>query len=120
MSTILLIEDNEDIRMNTSEILALANYSVLLAENGYIGIQMAGEHKPDLIICDVMMPGLDGYGVLSLLQQDAALSSIPFIFMTAVDKIKDEDGVAEYISKPFDVAVLLLAIEEKIGKKLSA
>lgn len=120
MPTILLIEDNEDIRTNTSEILALANYTVLQAENGYIGIQMAGEHKPDLIICDVMMPVLDGYGVLSLLQQDAALASIPFIFMSAIEKIKEEDNMAEYIAKPFDVAALLLTIETKISEKLSA
>lgn len=120
MPTILLIEDNEDLRTNTSEILALANYTVLLAENGYIGIQMAGEHKPDLIICDIMMPELDGYGVLSLLQQDATLASIPFIFMTAIDKSKEESSSEEYIVKPFDATALLLAIETRISEKLSA
>lgn len=116
MPTILLIEDNEDLRTNTAEILALANYTVLLAENGYIGIQMASEQKPDLIICDVMMPELDGYGVLSLLQQDATLAGIPFIFMSAIEKSREEDSSAEYITKPFDVAALLLIIESRINE----
>ena len=64
MKKILLIEDNYDIRHNTAEILELSNYKVLVAENGKIGVEMAMEYSPDLIICDIMMPVLDGYGVL--------------------------------------------------------
>jgi CheY-like chemotaxis protein len=117
MPTILLIEDNEDIRINTSEILALADYNVLLAEDGSIGMQLATEHKPDLIICDIMMPGLDGYGVLSLLQKDETLGSIPFIFMTAIEDDKVESSVGEYISKPFNAVSLLLIIENRLKNK---
>lgn len=64
MKKILLIEDNVDIRTNAGEILELSNYTVILAENGKVGVEKAIKHKPDLIICDIMMPVLDGYGVL--------------------------------------------------------
>lgn len=69
MRSILLIEDNDELRENTAEILELANYKVTSAENGKVGIQAALEKKPDLIICDVMMPELDGYGVLHLINK---------------------------------------------------
>lgn len=110
--TILLIEDNEDIRTNTAEILVLANYRVLVAEDGNVGMQLAREHKPDLIICDVMMPELDGYGVRKLLQKDEVLALIPFMFMTAIaEKISDD-----YITKPFNAVSLLQAIERRLAK----
>ena len=69
MKKILLIEDNEEIRNNTAEILELSNYEVIAAENGKIGVEKAIENKPDLIICDIMMPELDGYGVLHAVQK---------------------------------------------------
>jgi CheY-like chemotaxis protein len=69
MTKVLLIEDNLEVRENTSEILALANYEVLIAENGKIGVDLAQKHLPDLIICDIMMPELDGYGVLHILSK---------------------------------------------------
>ena len=69
MKSILLIEDNPEIRENTAEILELANYKVYVAENGKSGIELALQHKPDLIICDIMMPELDGYGVLHALHK---------------------------------------------------
>ncbi len=68
MTSILLIEDNDEIRENTAEILELAGYKVFTAENGKIGVELATENKPDLVICDIMMPVLDGYGVLHLTQ----------------------------------------------------
>ncbi|MBC7508549.1 MAG: response regulator, partial [Ferruginibacter sp.] len=83
MQRVLLIEDNIEIRENTAEILELANYKVDTAANGKLGIEMALEHLPDLIICDIMMPVLDGYGVLHLLQKNEVLKNIPFIFLTA-------------------------------------
>ena len=83
MKTILLIEDNLDIRENTNEILALADYQVLTAENGKVGVQLALSEKPDLIICDIMMPELDGYGVLHILSKNPETARIPFIFLTA-------------------------------------
>ena len=73
MSTILLIEDNLEIRENTAEILELANYNVVTAENGKVGIEKANEVEPDVIICDIMMPVLDGYGVLHLLNKNEKL-----------------------------------------------
>ena len=81
MKSILVIEDNFDVRENIAEILELANYRVLTAENGKQGIEQAKRINPDLIICDVMMPELDGYGVLHLLSKDDKTASIPFIFL---------------------------------------
>ena len=89
MKTILLIEDNEDIRENTAEILDLAGYKVLTAENGKIGVELALEHKPDLVICDIMMPVMDGYGVLHMLQRNEEMMDTPFIFLTAKTERSD-------------------------------
>ena len=73
MSKILLIEDNHDVRENTAEILELANYNVVTAENGKIGVEKALQDRPDLIICDIMMPVLDGCGVLHLINKNEEL-----------------------------------------------
>ena len=81
MKQLLLIEDNDDIRENTAEILELAGYNVETAENGKVGVEKALANKPDLIVCDVMMPVLDGYGVLHLLNKNPDLKGIPFIFL---------------------------------------
>ena len=89
MRKILLIEDNQDIRENTAEILTLASYQVLTAENGKDGVSLALVEKPDLIICDIMMPVLDGYGVLHLISKNEELSGTPFIFMTAKSERSD-------------------------------
>ena len=123
MNTILLIEDNLEIRENTAEILELANYRVITAENGKIGIEKALADIPDLIICDIMMPVLDGYGVLHLLNKNEALKDIPFIFLTAKTDRQDfrkgmEMGADDYITKPFTELELLNAIEQRL-KKLS-
>ena len=83
MNTILLIEDNVEIRENTAEILELANYKVVTAENGKDGVEKAAAVKPDVIICDIMMPVLDGYGVLHMLNKNEQLRDIPFVFLTA-------------------------------------
>ena len=88
MLRVLLIEDNDEIRENTAEILELANYKVDTAPNGKIGVEKALENAPDLIICDVMMPVLDGYGVLHLIQKNENLKTIPFIFLTAKSEKK--------------------------------
>jgi CRP-like cAMP-binding protein/CheY-like chemotaxis protein len=121
MKTILIIEDNTDVRENTSEILELANYRVLQAENGKIGVEVAQKMKPDLIICDIMMPVLDGYGVIHLLNKNPETASIPFIFLTAKTERLDirkgrEMGADDYISKPFDDIELLNAIESRLKK----
>ncbi|OKL40420.1 response regulator [Pontibacter flavimaris] len=121
MKKILLIEDNTEIRENTAEILSLANYAVVEAENGRVGVDLARKEQPDLIICDIMMPQLDGYGVLHLLSKDPATASIPFIFLTA--KTEKEDfrkgmnlGADDYLTKPFDDVELLDAIEMRLKK----
>lgn len=121
MKKILFIEDNDDIRENTAEILDLANYKVILAENGKVGVEKAIEHVPDLIICDIMMPVLDGYGVLHAIHRNEAIKNIPFIFLTAkterVDMRKGmELGADDYITKPFDGTELLNAVDSRLKK----
>src|SRR4051812_20977154 len=105
MKKILLIEDNAGIRENTSEILSLANYSVITAENGKVGVELAQRERPDLIICDIMMPELDGYGVLHILGKKDDTASIPFIFLTAKTEKTDirkgmNLGADDYLTKP--------------------
>jgi CRP/FNR family cyclic AMP-dependent transcriptional regulator len=121
MKRILLIEDNPDIRENTAEILELANYMVTTAANGKTGVELAFKEKPDLIICDIMMPVLDGYGVLHLLHKNNDLQNIPFIFLSAKSERTDirkgmEMGADDYITKPFDETELLNAVEGRLKK----
>ena len=121
MQRVLLIEDNDDIRENTAEILELANYRVETASNGKMGVEMALENIPDLIICDVMMPVLDGYGVLHLLHKNDSLKNVPFIFLTAKTERGDfrkgmEMGADDYITKPFNDIELLTAVESRLKK----
>ena len=121
MKKILLIEDNLEVRENISEILSLANYNVVTAENGKIGVELTQSEKPDLIICDIMMPELDGYGVLHILSKNEETAGIPFIFLTAktekVDIRKGMNlGADDYLTKPFDDTDLLNAIEARFKK----
>jgi len=121
MKKILLIEDNTDVRENTAEILMLAEYEVITAENGKDGVQVALKEKPDLIICDIMMPVLDGHGVLHLLSKNDTTAGIPFIFLTAkADRGDVRKGMAmgadDYLIKPFDDEDLLNAIEVRLKK----
>jgi DNA-binding response OmpR family regulator len=122
MRKILLIEDNTEIRENTAEILELDGYQVITAENGKAGVELALKETPDLIICDIMMPVLDGYGVLHLLSKHAGTESIPFIFLTAKADRGDyrkgmEMGADDYITKPFEDVELLNAIESRFKKQ---
>ncbi|NNU33382.1 response regulator [Mucilaginibacter sp. S1162] len=89
MRTILLIEDNNDIRENTCELLELEGYKVIPALNGKTGLTTAFEHLPDLILCDIMMPEVNGYEVFVGLQADPATRAIPFIFLTASAENKE-------------------------------
>ncbi|WP_156308628.1 response regulator [Sphingobacterium endophyticum] len=120
---ILIIEDNSDIRESTAEILELTGeYSVLVAEEGKTGVDMAIKHKPDLILCDIMMPELDGYGVLYMLNKHENTQQIPFIFLTAKAEKADlrkamEMGADDYLTKPFDDMELLNAIESRFKKR---
>ena len=119
---ILIIEDNKDIRENVVEILGLAGYTVFEADNGKTGIELAVNNLPDVILCDIMMPELDGYGVLFMLNKNPETAAIPFIFLTAkaerIDQRKGmEMGADDYLTKPFDDIELLNAIESRLRKK---
>ena len=119
---ILIIEDDAILRENTAEILTLANYDVITATNGKSGIKKASQSHPDLIICDILMPELDGYGVLQILMRNTDLQKIPFIFMSAKTNHSDvrkgmDLGASDYITKPFEESELLSAIESRLKKK---
>jgi len=121
MKSILVIDDNKDIRENTAEILDLAGYKTFTAENGKKGVDLALREKPDVIVCDIMMPELDGYGVLHLLKKNTDTQDIPFVFLTAKTERSDfrkgmEMGADDYITKPFDDIELLNAIEVRLKK----
>ena len=121
MKKILIIEDNLEVRENTAEIIELSNYEVITAENGKVGVELALKELPDLIVCDIMMPVLDGYGAYHLLSKHKETASIPFIFLTAKSEKSDfrrgmEMGVDDYITKPFDGIELLNAIEVRLKK----
>lgn len=121
MKKILLIEDNLEIRENTEEILELAGFNVLTAENGKVGASTAQKELPDLIVCDIMMPVLDGYGVLHILNRNPKTANIPFIFLTAkADRADFRKGMSlgadDYLTKPFDESELLDAIEIRLSK----
>lgn len=122
MKKVLIIEDNDDIREGTAEMLDLAGYETFTAKNGKIGVELAIKQLPDLILCDIMMPELDGYGVLYLLQKNLQTATIPFIFMTAKAERADmrkgmEMGADDYLTKPFDDVELFNAIESRLKKR---
>jgi CRP-like cAMP-binding protein len=121
MRKLLVIDDHDDIRENIAEILTLGGYEVFTAPNGKRGVETALKERPDLIICDVMMPELDGYGVLHLLRKNEATRDTPFIFLTAKTERADfrkgmSLGADDYITKPFDDIELLGAIELRLNK----
>lgn len=119
---ILIIEDNHDVRENLSEILTLSGYETYTASNGKEGVQAALTHLPDLILCDIMMPELDGYGVLRILSKTESTASVPFLFLSAKTELADVRrgmtlGADDYITKPFDDVELLDTIEIRLQKK---
>ena len=121
MKKILFIEDDTVVRENTAELLELANYSAITAPNGKIGISKAKKHLPDVIICDIMMPELNGYAVLQILAKEEATKHIPFIFLSAKTERHDirkgmNLGADDYITKPFDESELFSAIESRLAK----
>ncbi|WP_420601118.1 response regulator [Flagellimonas sp.] len=121
MKTILLIEDDLALRENTAELLELSDYMVYTAPNGKVGIQMAKEKMPDIVVCDIMMPEVDGYGVLEALSTDEATKHIPFIFLSAKTEHKEirkgmDMGADDYLTKPFEEEDLISAIESRLAK----
>lgn len=121
-TTVLIIEDNDDIREGTKEILELTGYRVYTAPEGKTGVDLALKCLPDIILCDIMMPELDGFGVLFMLGKHKDTASIPFIFLTAKAERSDmrkamEMGADDYLTKPFDDIELLNAIETRLKKR---
>jgi CRP-like cAMP-binding protein/FixJ family two-component response regulator len=121
MATILLIEDHQIIRENTAQLLELAGYAVQTAENGETGVQLALATRPDLVVCDIMMPVLDGYGVLQIFNQHPQLLGVPFIFLTAKTDPADRRrgmalGADDYLTKPFEKADLLSAVSGRLSR----
>ncbi len=121
MKKILLIEDDKALRENTEELLELSGYSVVTAANGKIGITTAKEELPDLIVCDIMMPEVDGYGVLQYLSSDENTKHIPFIFLSAKTEHKEvrkgmDLGADDYLTKPFEEEDLMSAVESRLAK----
>lgn len=121
MKKILLIEENETFREKVAELLELTNYQVFTAENGKMGVLIAVRETPDLILCDIMLPFLDGFGVLHMLHKNQSTKNIPFIFLTSKHKKSDfrkgmELGADDYIAKPFTETELLNAIDSRLKK----
>lgn len=122
MPTILLIEDQPDMRENLATILEMEDYSVVLAENGREGLNLARDRRPDLVICDVMMPEMDGYLVLQSLRRDPATATTPFIFLTAKGEKGDlragmNLGADDYLTKPVTAIDLLAAVEARLNRE---
>ncbi len=122
MKNILIIDDEVEIRNNIQEILELSDFDTLIAENGLQGVQLAKDKHPDLIICDLMMPELDGYSVLTQLRHNFSTATIPLIFLTARADKSDlrrgmELGADDYLTKPFHPDELLQAINTQLHKQ---
>jgi DNA-binding response OmpR family regulator len=119
MTKILVIEDEESVRENIVELLDTEGFEAISAKNGRIGLSLAQKELPDLILCDVRMPELDGYGVLTGLRSEPKTAAIPFIFLTAKAAKTDlslglELGANAYITKPFTLVEVLDRIEETL------
>ena len=122
MKTILVIEDNLEIRENMAEILELEGFRVIAATDGTTGLQMAAEDLPHIILCDILMPSLDGYAVLTALKKNPATKDIPFIYVTASAeksevKLAMDMGADGYVRKPFDVSDLMEAINKVVARE---
>lgn len=116
MKKILVIEDNNEIRENASEMLELADYEVHTANNGQEGLQIIRSLMPDLILCDIHMPVMNGYDVLDHVKEDPLLTNIPVVILSAFSEKTDvqkglQKGAADYIIKPFDELQLLKVVE---------
>lgn len=121
MKRILVIEDEPEMRRNITALLRYHSYEPIAAENGRAGVEAARREMPDLILCDVMMPELDGHAVLQTLQADAALARIPFIFLSAKGEKDDlrsgmNLGADDYLTKPVANADLVKAIESRLRR----
>jgi CheY-like chemotaxis protein len=124
MKTALVIEDNVDIRENTTEILELTGYTVITATNGKEGVVLATNSHPDVILCDILMPKMNGYDVIKQLKTNSITAKIPFIYLTASAeknemKMAMDMGANGYVSKPFDIRELMEAIDKALKSNAS-
>ncbi len=122
MTKILVIEDEPQMRRNMTTVLKMEGFEALAAENGKTGVEIAKRELPALVLCDVMMPELDGYGVLSELRADSATAGIPFLFLTAKGEKADlrlgmNSGADDYLTKPVDIPDLLAAIHARLERQ---
>jgi DNA-binding NarL/FixJ family response regulator len=122
MKTVLIIEDHADMRRNLATILEMENFAVVTADDGRAGLQEVRRRRPDIILCDVMMPGLDGYGVLTELRRDPATAAIPFVFLTAKGERREVRagmnlGADDYLTKPVTASDLLTAIDARLQRQ---
>ena len=121
MKTVLVIEDEPEMRRNIARLLKLEGYQAVVAENGAAGLARAKESRPDLILCDVMMPEMDGHEVLRVLRADAGLRSVPFIFLTAKGEKSDQRGgmnlgADDYLTKPVENEDLVAAVAARLQR----
>lgn len=121
MKKILVIEDTQNVRENICEILESENYEVFAAENGESGVEMSKNVQPDLVLCDIMMPGIDGYQVLAEMRKEVITSTVPFIFLTAKNtrenqRLGMELGADDYITKPFTIEDLLNSVSTRLKR----
>ena len=119
MATLLVIEDEEPLRANLVRILSAEGYRVVAAADGDEGLRVAREASPDLVICDILMPRVDGYGVLAGLRSRPETAATPFIFLTASADKEDlarglQSGANDYVTKPFKIADLLAAVRRRL------
>jgi len=119
MATLLVIEDEAPLRANLVRLLTAEGYQVITAANGDEGIRRARADRPDLVICDILMPLVDGYGVLATLRSQPETAATPFIFLTASADKDDlerglQSGANDYVTKPFKIADLLAAIKRRL------
>jgi DNA-binding response OmpR family regulator len=122
MEKILIVEDELDVRENLIEILEIAQYEVLSASDGLEGLKLTKSFQPDLILCDIMMPKMDGYEMLAALREDQETETTPVIFLTAKTEYSDqrqgmELGADDYLTKPFEIDKLFLAIRSRLNKR---
>lgn len=122
MKTILLIEDQPDMRENIATILEMEDYAVLTASNGQAGLELARDEKPDLILCDVMMPAMDGHEVLHALRADRSIRGTPFVFLTAKGEKGDQRagmnlGADDYLTKPVTAEDLLATVTARLERE---
>jgi CheY-like chemotaxis protein len=119
LATLLVIEDEAPLRANLVRILTAEGHQVLVAQDGDEGIRHAREGRPDLVICDILMPRVDGYGVLAALRSRPETAAIPFVFLTASADKEElarglKSGANDYVTKPFRIADLLAAIRRQL------